>query len=84
MAAELWRLDSNNFALYIDVIHDQEVKKIKRSRPHWTVMATYQKGGQLVALQWRISESDYRAAKRIENRINKSVPETVLAPSVSA
>lgn len=84
MAAELWRLDSNTFALYVDLVHDREVEKIKRSRPHWDVIATYQKGGQLIGLQWRVHESGYRAAKRIENRINKSVPETALEPSVSA
>lgn len=84
MSAELWRLDSNNFALYIDVIHDKEVKKIKRSRPHWDIVATYQKGGQIVALQWRVSESDYRAAKRIEKRVNESVPKSAIEPSISA
>lgn len=76
MAAEMWRLDDNNFALYIDGLHDKEIRNIKRSRD-WQIIATYQKGGKLVGLQWRIPEWDYRKAKRIEQRINKDVPNSV-------
>ena len=76
MAAELWRLDGNNFALHVDAEHDKEIRNIKRSRD-WYVMATHYKGGQVIALQWRIPEWDYRKAKRIEQRINKDVPNSV-------
>ncbi|WP_400195118.1 hypothetical protein [Lysinibacillus telephonicus] len=75
MASELWRLDENNFAIYIDSEHDKEVRNIKRSRD-WPIIATYQKGGQIIGLQWRLPESDYRKAKRIETRINKNVHES--------
>lgn len=82
MSADLWRLDNGNFALYIDTEHEREIRNIKRSRD-WSVIATYQKNGQVVGLQFRVPESDYRAAKRIEKRINKSVHEIVETPSLN-
>ena len=72
MAAELWRQTSETFSLYIDTKHTLEIRNINRSRD-WSVMATYQKGGIIVGLQWCVPESDYRAAKRIEKRVNNSV-----------
>ena len=81
MSADLWRLDNGNFALYVDTEHVREIRNIKRSRD-WSIIATYQKNGQVVGLQWRVPESDYRAAKRIENRINKGVHEIVEKPSL--
>lgn len=81
MSADLWRLDNGNFALYIDRLHDREIRNIKRSRD-WSIIATYQKNGRVVGLQWRVPESDYRAAKRIENRINKGVHEIEEKPSL--
>lgn len=81
ITAELWRQTETTFALYIDSLHDREIRNIKRSRD-WSIIATYQKNGQVVGLQWRVPESDYRAAKRIENRINKSVHEIGEKPSL--
>jgi len=81
LSADLWRLDNGNFALYVDTEHVREIRNIKRSRD-WSIIATYQKNGQVVGLQWRVPESDYRAAKRIENRINKSVHEIEEKPSL--
>ncbi|WP_447402542.1 hypothetical protein ACE1MS_18390 [Lysinibacillus sp. fkY74-1] len=81
MSADLWRLDNASFALYVDTSHDREIRNIKRSRD-WSVIATYQKNGRVVGLQWRVPESDYRAAKRIENRINKGVHEIEKKPSL--
>lgn len=81
MSADLWRLDNGNFALYIDTEHVREIRNIKRSRD-WSVIATYQKNGQVVGLQWRVPESAYRVAKRIENRINKGVHEIEEKPSL--
>lgn len=81
MSADLWRLDNASFALYVDSLHVREIRNIKRSRD-WSIIATYQKNGQVVGLQWRVPESDYRAAKRIENRINKSVHEIEEKPSL--
>jgi len=80
ITAELWR-QTDTFALSIDTEHAKEIRNIKRSRD-WPIMATHQKNGQLVRLQWRVPESDYRAAKRIEKRINKSVHEIVETPSL--
>lgn len=81
MSADFWRLDNGNFALYIDTTHVREIRNIKRSRD-WSIIATYQKNGRVVGLQWRVPESAYRAAKRIENRINKSVHEIEEKPSL--
>lgn len=79
MTAELWRQTETDFMLYVDTIHEREIRNIKRSRD-WDIVATYQKGGQVVGLQWRVPESQYRAAKRIENRINKSVHDSGKSP----
>lgn len=81
MSADLWRLDNGNFALYIDTEHVREIRNIKRSRD-WPIIATYQKNGRVVGLQWRVPESAYRVAKRIENRINKGVHEIEEKPSL--
>lgn len=81
ITAELWRQTESTFTLYIDAIYEREIRNIKRSRD-WEITATYQKGGQVVGLQWRVPELDYRAAKRIEKRINKSVHEIVETPSL--
>ncbi|MBD8028614.1 hypothetical protein H9636_18425 [Ureibacillus sp. Re31] len=75
MAAELWRLDNENWTLYIDSKHDREIKNIKRSRD-WQITATYQKNEKIIGLQWRIPNADYRKAKRIEKRVNYSVHKT--------
>jgi len=80
IAAELWRQTDSSFALYIDTVHEREIRNIKRSR-NWDITATYQKNGKLIGLQWRVPESNYRAAKRIEKRINKSVHDSVIEPS---
>ncbi|MFF6014145.1 hypothetical protein [Lysinibacillus fusiformis] len=82
MSADLWRLDNASFSLYVDSLHDREIRNIKRFRD-WSVIATYQKNGQVVGLQWRVPETDYRAAKRIEKHINKSVHEIVETPSLN-
>lgn len=82
MTAELWRQTDSSFTLYIDTKHEREVRNIKRSRD-WDVTATYQKGGQVVGLQWRVPSSQYRAAKRIESRINKSVHEIEESPHLN-
>lgn len=81
MSSELWRTE-NDFTLYIDFTHEKEIRNIKRSRD-WDITATYQKDGKIVGLQWRVPESQYRAAKRIESRINKSVHDSVELPSIS-
>ncbi|PKU49958.1 hypothetical protein [Lysinibacillus fusiformis] len=80
ITAELWRQTEATFALYIDTVHEREIRNIKRSRD-WDITATYQKNGKLIGLQWRVPESNYRAAKRIEKRINESVHDSAIVPS---
>ena len=82
MTAELWRQSENSFTLYLDTKHEREVHNIKRSRD-WDITATYQKGGQVVGLQWRVPETQYRAAKRIEKRANASVHEIDNSPHLN-
>lgn len=81
ITAELWRQTDSSFALYVDAVHEREIRNITRSRD-WDITATYQKGGQVVGLQWHVPESDYRAAKRIEKRINNSVHDSAIEPSI--
>ncbi len=80
ITAELWRQTDSSFALYVDTVHEHEIRNIKRSRD-WDITATYQKGGQVVGIQWRVPESSYRAAKRIEKRINEGVHDSAITPS---
>ena len=82
ITAELWRQTDTTFALYIDSADEREIRNIKRSRD-WDVIATYQKGGQVVGLQWRVPESDYRAAKRINDRMNESVHDLAVEGAIS-
>jgi|GEM_PF-1711499 len=81
ITAKLWRQTESTFTLYIDTIHEHEIRNIKRSRD-WDITGTYQKNGKIIGLQWRVHESEYRAAKRIENRINKGVHEIEEKPSL--
>lgn len=80
ITAELWRQTDSSFALYIDTVHEREIRNIKRSRD-WDITATYQRNGKLIGLQWRVPESNYRAGKRIEKRINESVHDSAIVPS---
>ena len=80
-AAELWKQDTT-YALYIDAEHEREIRNIKRSRD-WEVIATYHKHGQVIGLQWRVPESNVRAAKRIEKRINESVQDSAISSVLS-
>lgn len=72
MASELWRVDATRFFLYIDAHHKREIRNIKRSKPHWKIVATYTKNDKLLGLQYQVPDVDYRKGKRIESRINKS------------
>lgn len=59
----LWRLDADNLAAYTE---DREVmRKIRRNYPDFTVMATYHKGGELVALQYRVPSDRKRSARHL-------------------
>lgn len=71
MASELWRVDESRWFLYIDSEHKREIQNIKRSRS-WEIVATYDKNGKRLAVQYAVPDSDYRKAKRIEKRINES------------
>lgn len=64
MAAEVWKLGDDSYALYVDTKHTRIIENIKRSR-NWEIMAKYQKNGRVVAIQWRIPASCYRVAKHI-------------------
>lgn len=72
ISAELWRQTDTTFALHIDAEHKREIQNIKRSRD-WYLITMHEKNGKVYAYQFRIHESDFRAAKRIEKRINESV-----------
>jgi hypothetical protein len=61
---EIWRIDSDNLAAYTE---DKAVmRKIRRSyRDTFTVMATYQKAGQLIGVQYRIPSDKKRTIRRM-------------------
>ncbi|MEK5420169.1 hypothetical protein [Paenibacillus sp. FSL L8-0708] len=63
MENAIWRLDSNNLAAYTE---DRTVwAKIRRSYPDFTVMATYQEDGEIIARQYRIPSTRKRSARHL-------------------
>lgn len=65
MSNALWRLDSANLAAYTE---DHEVmRKIRRSYPDFTVMATYYREGELIAIQYRVPTDRKRSARNLLN-----------------
>jgi len=60
---KIWRLDPDNLAAYTE---DHEVmRKIRRSYPDFIVMARYQKGGELIAIQYRVPSARKRSARNL-------------------
>lgn len=59
----LWRLDPDNLAGYTEDI--AVVRKIRRSHPSFTLMATYTKGGVTYGWQFRIPSQKKRTARRL-------------------
>jgi hypothetical protein len=63
MGNALWRLDSGNLAAYTE---DREVmRKIRRSYPDFSEMAKYYRGGELVAIQYRVPSDRKRSARNL-------------------
>jgi hypothetical protein len=63
MNDEIWRMDSNWLCAYTE---DPEVwHKIKRSYPHFTIMAEYRRKGELFALQYRVPSDKKRTIRRM-------------------
>lgn len=63
MSNELWRINSETMALYVE---DAGIRrKIKRSHTDFTAMAQYYKDGELLAVQYSVPEKRRRAAKRL-------------------
>ncbi|MBT2761870.1 hypothetical protein [Paenibacillus sp. ISL-20] len=59
----LWRMDGDNLAAYTE---DLEVmRKIHRSYPDFSLMATYEKDGVIYARQYRIPSKRKRSARHL-------------------
>lgn len=69
MAAELWRTtDNGDYMLYVDAEHTEVIRGIERYRSNWKVAATYQKGGKITAIQYKLPHGDFVKARRIVKR----------------
>ncbi|WP_339167153.1 hypothetical protein MKX75_23950 [Paenibacillus sp. FSL R5-0341] len=63
MSNAIWRLNADNLAAYTE---DREViRKIGRSFPDFTIMATYEREGRLVAIQYRVPSARKRSIRRL-------------------
>ncbi|MBM7663561.1 hypothetical protein JOC25_000017 [Solibacillus kalamii] len=71
MAVEMWRIDDENWAFYCDMEHEAIHRSIKRSKD-WDEMATYRKNDKLLAIQYRLPNSDYRKGRRLLKRVHDS------------
>lgn len=68
MSNEIWKLEKGWLAGYTE---DRElIRRIKRYKKDWTIMADYFKGGQLIAVQFRIPIEQRRSAERMFNLAN--------------
>ena len=68
----MWRLNGDNFAIHVDSEHKEIHRSIKRSKG-WHTMATRNKNGKVLAIQYRLPASDYRKARRLVLRVHDSV-----------
>ncbi|MCM3175934.1 hypothetical protein [Paenibacillus sp. MER 99-2] len=65
MSNAIWRLNADDLAAYTE---DPEViAKIRRSYSDFTMMATYEREGQVTAMQYRVPAGRKRVAKRLFN-----------------
>ncbi|SMF91229.1 hypothetical protein SAMN05661091_5383 [Paenibacillus uliginis N3/975] len=59
----IWKLNNSEHAIYTE---DPEVmRKIRRSRPDFIEMATYEKDGVIYARQYRIDSKRKRSARHL-------------------
>ncbi|MFV8830530.1 hypothetical protein [Alkalihalobacterium sp. APHAB7] len=63
MNNEVWTLDKDCLAAYTE--DSNIMQKVKRSYPMFTVMATYQKEGRVIAVQYKVPKAKRRAALRL-------------------
>lgn len=65
MSNAIWRLNADTIACFTE---DTEViAKIRRSYPDFNVMATYERNGRLIGIQYRVPAARKRVAKRLFN-----------------
>jgi hypothetical protein len=65
MSNAIWRLNANNLAAYTE--DSGIIAKVRRSYPDFSVMATYEREGKLIAMQFRVPAARKRVAKRLFN-----------------
>lgn len=59
----IWRLDSDNLAAYTE--SEDVWRRVKRSYPDFTVMATYEREGKVTAMQFRVPAARKRSIRRL-------------------
>ncbi|GAS85659.1 hypothetical protein [Paenibacillus amylolyticus] len=65
MSNAIWRLNADTLVCFTE---DPEViAKVRRSYPDFIIMATYQRGGQVTGIQYRVPDARKRVAKRLFN-----------------
>lgn len=68
MSNQLWKLEKGWLAGYTE---DRDlIRRIKRYKPDWAIMADYFKNGRLIAVQFRIPIEQRRSAERMFNVAN--------------
>jgi hypothetical protein len=75
MSNDLWKLEPGWLAGYTE---DRDlIRRIKRYKKDWSIMADYFKNGQLKAVQFRIPIEQRRSAERMfgvaENEENQAI-----------
>jgi hypothetical protein len=74
MDNEVWKLDTGWLAAYTE---DRDLmRRIKRYKPSWRIMADYHKNDRLIGLQYKIPIEHRRAAERMfyaKNQENKAI-----------
>jgi hypothetical protein len=63
MSNEIWKLETGWLAGYTE---DRDlIRRIKRYKKDWTIMADYFKNGKLIGVQFRIPIEQRRSAERM-------------------
>lgn len=63
MSNAIWRLNADNLAAYTEDL--VVIAKISRSYPDFTVMATYEREGQVTGMQYRVPTARKRSIRRL-------------------
>lgn len=63
MSNSIWRLDADNLAAYTE--DGDTWRRIERSFPDFTIMATYEREGKVIGMQYRVPSARKRSIRRL-------------------